>query len=62
MGDLPNRRYRDVKRHNDGLIVMGNLPRWKYKDKDCENLKVGLIIMGDLPMENQINVDEDFME
>ena len=39
MGDLPNRRYRDVKRHNDGLIVMG-----------------------DLPMENQINVDEDFME
>lgn len=61
MGDLPNQRYRDVKRHNDGLIVMGNLPKWKYEDKGCENVKVSLIVMGDLPMGNQINIDEDFL-
>ena len=55
MGDLP-RNGKNMKR---GLIVMGDLPRWKKYDEvvsllwatypDGKNVKNGLIMMGDLP-------------
>ena len=50
LGDLP--------RKNGGLIVMGDLPRWKNGKTvllwwvtypDGKNVKCGLIVMGDLP-------------
>ena len=50
MGDLP--------RKNGGLIVMGDLPKWKGERVVSflwvtylggENMKCGLIVMGDLP-------------
>jgi len=65
MGDLPK------KKRKSGLIVMGDLSKWKIVMGDLPKWKNGLIVMGDLPrqknMENwsrcngwptQKNVDE----
>ena len=50
MGDLPKK--------NGGLIVMGDLPRWKKEEwshslgdlpRNRKNMKCSLIVMGDLP-------------